>query len=334
MNGVILLISALAAGIIAWAGTGLAVRVLAQRAIVDIPNPRSSHSQPTPRGGGLAVVGSIAVVWAAWWVLDLGTGSWWPIFAAVAVLTAVSWADDLKGMPVWLRLGTHLICVIAGISLLPEDQLVFQGVVPLWLDRIVAAVAWLWFVNLYNFMDGIDGISSVETIAIGGGLIAFSLASGWEHPAAALALIVAAAAAGFAPWNWSPARIFLGDVGSVALGYLCGWVLLVAAAEGWWSVALILPLYYLADATLTLAHRIVRRERIWQAHANHFYQRAARQVSSHARVALTIAVANALLVVAAAASGGLISAWIAVIFSAVIVAVLLWYLARGFLSAE
>ena len=329
MSGLSLLISALAAGVIAWAGAGLVLRLLERRAILDIPNQRSSHSRPTPRGGGIAVVGSIAIVWVAWWLLDLGPGAWWPILAATGVLTLVSWADDLRGMPVWLRLGAHLACVIAGVSLLPESQLVFQGVVPWWLDRIAAVVVWLWFVNLYNFMDGIDGITSVETIAIGGGLIIVSLVGNWEHPAAALALVVAAAAAGFLPWNWNPARIFLGDVGSIALGYLCGWLLLVAAAEGWWSVALILPLYYLADATITLVLRIIRRERIWHAHANHFYQHAVRRVSSHARISLAIAATNALLVVAAVAGVSLVSAWIAVIFSAAVVVVLLWYLSRG-----
>ena len=329
MGGLTLLLSALAAGAIAWAGTGLILRLLQRRAILDVPNPRSSHSQPTPRGGGIAVVGSIAIVWIAWWLLDLSAGAWWPIFAATAVLALVSWADDLRGMPVGLRLATHLACVVAGVSLLPENQMVLQGVVPWWLDRLVAVVAWLWFVNLYNFMDGIDGITSVETIAIGGGLILVSVVGGWEYPAGALALVIAAAAAGFLPWNWNPARIFLGDVGSVALGYLCGWLLLVAAAQGWWSVALILPLYYLADATITLAAQVLRRERIWQAHATHFYQRAARRAASHGRISLVIATTNALLVVAAVAAVNLVAAWIAVIFSAAIVAVLLWYLARG-----
>ena len=325
MDRATLVISVVAAAALAAAATGFLLWLLRRRTILDIPNQRSSHREPTPHGGGIAVVVSIAIVWIAWWLLDLAPAGWWPILVATAVLTLLSWADDLRGVPVWIRLAVHLGCVVAGVSLLNEGQLVFQGVLPLWLDRVVAVLAWLWFVNLYNFMDGIDGITGVETIAIGVGLFLVSLTAAIEHPTAAIAVVIAAATAGFLPWNWSPARIFLGDVGSVTLGYLCGWLLLLAAADGWWSVALILPLYYLADATLSLARRLGRREPIWRAHAGHFYQRAARQFSSHARVSLTIAAANILLIMAAIAGVTIVPAWGAVIFSAALVAVLIFY---------
>ncbi len=330
----VVLFSAVAIAIAAWIGTAMILRLLERRAILDRPNPRSSHSQPTPRGGGIAVIAAIAVAWLVWSGLDRIPGDWWPILAATLTLALVSWADDLRGMSVWLRLLAHVAAVAVGASLLDDNQLVFQGLLPPWLDHVGAALLWLWFINLYNFMDGIDGITAVETIAIGVGLFVTTLIVGWDHPVSALALMIAAAATGFLPWNWSPARIFLGDVGSVPLGFVLGWLLLVSAAAGWWMVALILPLYYLADATITLARRVVRGERIWRAHAGHFYQQAARRLESHARATLAIAATNALLIAAAIAGTSILAPWLAVIFSVGIVAILLWYFARKDATAE
>ena len=324
-----LVFSSVAAAGVTWVATGLVLRLLRRRAILDVPNQRSSHSEPTPRGGGIAVVASIAAVAIVWAVVGVLPATWWPLLAALAGLVLISGADDIRSMPVWLRLTVHLACVVTGVSLLAEYQLVFQGLLPLWLDRLLTILAWLWFINLYNFMDGIDGITCGETIAICGGLFAVSFVATSDTPIPALALVVAAASAGFLPWNWSPARIFLGDVGSVGLGYICGWLLLVTAADGQWGVALILPLYYLADATLTLVRRAVRLEPLWRAHASHFYQRASQRIGSHTRVTLTIATANLLLIGAAIAGASTVSIWIELIFSAGVVAVLLWYLARG-----
>jgi len=320
------LIGAVATATVAWISTATVLRLLQHREILDIPNQRSSHSQPTPRGGGIAIIFSIALAWVVGWMLGFIPGNWWPVLVAMLTLALVSWVDDLRSLPVWLRLITHIVAVAASVSLLGDNQLVFQGLLPPWLDHIAAGIALLWFINLYNFMDGIDGITSVETIAIGGGLFGAALFADWNHPVPMLALVVAAAAAGFAPWNWNPARIFAGDVGSIGVGYLLGWLLLVTAAvEGLWFVALILPLYCLADATTTLLRRAMRGERIWEAHSSHFYQRAARRFNSHAQVSFAIAETNAWLVAASIASVTMIEPWLMVIFSAGIVAVLLWY---------
>jgi UDP-N-acetylmuramyl pentapeptide phosphotransferase/UDP-N-acetylglucosamine-1-phosphate transferase len=173
---------------------------------------------------------------------------------------------------------------------------VFQELLPDWLDTVAAAVLWLWFLNLFNFMDGIDGITGVETVAIGGGLAAFALFAGEGPSTAWFGATLAAAAAGFLVWNWHPARIFLGDVGSVPVGYLLGFLLLSLAAQGHWAPALILPGYYLADATITLVRRTLRGERIWQAHAQHFYQRAVQDGLSHAQVSLAILAADLVLI--------------------------------------
>ena len=277
------------------AGTWLVLRVMTRLDIRDHPNERSSHAAPTPHGGGLAVV---PVLLAGWIVVALlsGHGSlvFWIVVCGAALLACLSWLDDLKGVPELPRLACQAVVVAAALWTLPSDALVFQGWLPVWLDRVIAALAWIWFINLYNFMDGIDGISGVETISIGVGLgvVGFSL-TGYLSP---LPLIVAAAAAGFLVWNWSPARIFLGDTGAVPLGYLLGWLLLWLAAEGQWAAALLLPLYYLADATLTLGRRALRVPKPWRPHREHFYQRATQRGLSHRAVSLRILLCNTGLV--------------------------------------
>ena len=310
----------------AWAGTGAVLRLLERRAILDHPNERSSHQTPKPRGAGLAVTAVVLVAWCAVATLAGTLALYWPVFAAALVLAAVSWRDDLKGLGAAPRLAAQAAAVAVGMTALPADGAVFQGLLPGWLDTVLAGFLWLWFVNLFNFMDGIDGISGAEAVSIGAGLCLVALAAGWAGEASLYALIVAAAALGFLPWNWHPARIFLGDVGSVPLGYLIGWLLLGAAAEGLWAAALLLPLYYLADATLTLIGRIMRRERIWQAHRGHYYQRAVRRGMSHAAVVKTLLGVNLLLVACALVSlqGGPM-ALAALAVGALSVGVVLWY---------
>ena len=154
----------------AWAGTGAVLRVLERRAILDHPNERSSHSVPTPRGGGLAVV---AVILAAWTAIaafagTLGTIS--PALIAAAALAAVSWVDDVRGLGPAPRLVAQAVAVAVGLVALPGAGPVFQGIFPPALDALFAGLVWLWFVNLFNFMDGIDGISGVESVSVGAGL--------------------------------------------------------------------------------------------------------------------------------------------------------------------
>jgi len=189
-------------------------------------------------------------------------------------------------------------------------------------------VLWLWFVNLFNFMDGIDGIAGVEASSLGIGLVLVGAMAAWPAVHFVLPALLAAATLGFLVWNWAPAKLFLGDVGSVPLGYLLGWLLLVAAMNGEWAPALILPLYYLADATITLLKRAARGAKVWRAHREHFYQRAVQGGASHSHVALQVLACNAALVALAvlAAAGDRI--WPALAAGAVTVAVLLAILRR------
>lgn len=313
-----------------WAGTGAVLRVLIARRIYDEPNHRSSHDRPKPRGGGLAVVTVIMAAWITAAVTggQAGTAFWLGI-AGAGMLAAISWADDLKPRPVSLRFGVQVAAVVLGLWALDPGP-VFQGLLPLPVDRALTAVLWLWFINLFNFMDGIDGITAVETITISTGLAL--IAGGLLHfPLGAFdAAVPAAAALGFVFWNWAPSRIFLGDVGSVPLGYLLGWFLIILAANGFWEPAVILPLYYLADASWTLGRRTLRRETLWRAHREHFYQRAVQRGFSHAAVARRIAICNVILVVladwAAFAPPG--QSWIPLVLAALAVIGLLIMLAR------
>jgi UDP-N-acetylmuramyl pentapeptide phosphotransferase/UDP-N-acetylglucosamine-1-phosphate transferase len=315
---------------IVFAVTVLSVRLalawLERRQIMDRPNERSSHTNPTPRGGGIGILIVLlpALVLAGHQrgqIIEAAS------FAALAFLLAqVSWRDDTRGLNVVPRLASHALAAWAGSLLLPGP--VLQGWVPSWLDQALVVIAWVWFVNLFNFMDGIDGIAGAETAAIGLGLFLLAL----QAPSQALgdgvpALLLAAAALGFLVWNRHPARLFLGDVGSVPLGFLAGWLLLDAAARGALAPAIILPLYYCADASLTLARRLARGERVWEGHRQHWYQRAVDRWRSPTRVVLTITVANIALI--GLAAWALEQPWPALILAVVAVAGLLLYLGRG-----
>ncbi len=306
----------------AFAATFMVLGFLRQRSLLDHPNPRSSHEVPTPRGGGIAVLGVLIPVWAA---LGLGEGRMDVVIvsAAAAALAGLSWFDDLAGLPPLWRLLGHGIAVGLALAFMPGPY--FGGLLPALLDSLAAGILWLWFVNLFNFMDGIDGIAGVETACLGAGAAAVALIAGLDlHP---FGLTAAAAALGFLWWNRPPARIFLGDVGSVPLGFLLGWLLLSLAASGQWAAALILPLYYLADATITLGLRVWRREKVWQAHRQHFYQRAVGRGLDHGAVTGAVLAAGAALIgLAAAAAAGW--AWQAVAGAAAVVAVLLFHLGR------
>jgi UDP-N-acetylmuramyl pentapeptide phosphotransferase/UDP-N-acetylglucosamine-1-phosphate transferase len=289
-------------------GTGLFVYLLLKpliawlhrRAIMDIPNDRSSHVELTPRGGGIATTAGMLLGLIAWMALQSE-----PVMALVvlgmAVLALVSWLDDRSGgLPVGIRLGAQAISVGVVMAMLPLETTVTQGLVPVWLERVVLWFAWMWFTNLFNFMDGINGITGVEMVTVGAGFALIGALSPLGD--GTVGLIVAAAALGFLPWNWGKAKVFLGDVGSVPAGYLLGGLLLGLALAGHWAAALILPMYYWVDATFTLLRRLLRGEKVWQAHRSHFYQQAARKLGSHAAVAARIGGLNLLLVVLAAAS--------------------------------
>ncbi|WP_428245685.1 MraY family glycosyltransferase [Ferrovibrio sp.] len=297
---------ALGFGLLAAIGTVLLlvplIIWLKTRAVLDLPNARSSHTEPTPRGGGIAVVAIILGLGLPWITLadQIAQGM---LLVGMLVLALLFWFDDrLKGLPILLRMGAQALAVALVLGQLPPEATVTQGLVPLWFERLVCFLAWLWFVNLFNFMDGINGITGIEMASIGLGLAACGWLAGFGGGYAGLALIVAGAGLGFLRRNWGKADVFMGDVGSVPVGFLLGGLLLQAAFSGLWAAAIILPLYYWVDATVTLLKRALRGEKFWHAHRQHFYQQGVRKAGAHAPVASKIGGVNLALILLALAA--------------------------------
>ena len=269
--------------------TGIALGVLRKRAILDLPNERSSHTVPTPRGGGWGVMLALLPfwAWALWKAGRICQPAELAVLGSAVLLMAISWIDDRRGLGPAIRFAAQAVAVGAVMALLPADLSISAGLLPLPLDRLVAGFVWLWFVNLFNFMDGIDGIAGGCAAAMGLGLMLVWLRQGPDQLEAFRGAMFMPVAAGFLIWNWHPAKIFMGDVGSVPLGYLLGFCLIRLAMDGGQVPALIIALYYLADATITLLKRARRGERIWEAHREHYYQRSTQLGRSHARTAKT-----------------------------------------------
>jgi UDP-N-acetylmuramyl pentapeptide phosphotransferase/UDP-N-acetylglucosamine-1-phosphate transferase len=242
------------------------------------PNARSSHHQPTPQGGGIAVV--VATLLVAWGAAALSPallqnqgGQFLAVTAATALLAVVGAIDDIRSLPAVARLAMQCIAVGAVITALPNELQILPQV-PWLIERACLFLVGVWFVNLVNFMDGIDWMTVAEVVPVTSAILLLGLAGAVGPLPAVVAAALLGAIVGFAPFNRPVAQVFLGDVGSLPIGLLLGWLLLQLAAMGHLAAAVILPLYYLADATFTLARRVVRGEAVWQAHRTHFYQRA------------------------------------------------------------
>lgn len=287
-----------AALLLAWlgsaCGTALALPYLQRHGPVDPVTRRSSHSRPTPRGGGLGLLCGLVPAWIVIALQAQRLEATAPLLCGLGAVAAVSWLDDVRSRPAWLRLLVQSAAVVAGLQSLPDGTAVFQGLLPVGADRLVTGILWLWFINAYNFMDGIDGLTAAETISIGLGLLLAANLAQIPGPLAGWGAVLAGAALGFLPWNWHPARLFLGDVGSISLGFLVGWLLVLMAAEGAWAPALILPAFYLVDATITLLRRIATGHSPFSPHRTHAYQRAAARMPHH-HVVLRVILGNSLL---------------------------------------
>jgi UDP-N-acetylmuramyl pentapeptide phosphotransferase/UDP-N-acetylglucosamine-1-phosphate transferase len=239
------------------------------------PIARSSHRIPTPQGAGIGVViasiGTAGIV-LAMWAPSTAQGAV-PALAAAVSLAAVGAVDDFRTVAIVPRLLLQAGAVAAMLLAVPAEVQV-APVLPLWAERAMLFLAGLWLVNLVNFMDGVDWITVAEVVPVTATLAAFGLAGYLSPGPAVVAAALCGAYLGFAPFNRPVAKVFLGDVGSLPTGLLLAWCLIDLAAHGQAAAALLLPLYYLADATLTLLRRLLRGEKIWLAHRNHFYQQA------------------------------------------------------------
>ena len=250
---------------------------LARRAMAR-PNARSAHRVPTPQGGGLAVITASFLVVGAAVALAPGLspnepGQLLGLAIATALLCAVGAVDDMRPLPQLARLLAQCIAVGVVLAALPDDVRLLPQV-PRWIERACLLLGGVWMVNLTNFMDGIDWMTVAEFVPVTAtiALVGWLGATDWLSALVAAALL--GSVLGFAPFNRPTARLFLGDAGSLPLGLLLGWLLLQLAVAGHVVAAAILPLYYVADATITLGRRLLRGEAVWQAHRSHFYQRA------------------------------------------------------------
>ena len=300
------------------------------------PNPRSSHHQPTPQGGGIAVV--IATLVVAWGALVLSpvllrgqSGQFLTVISATVLLAVIGAIDDIRSLPAAARLAMQCIAVGAVITALPNELQILPQV-PWPFERACLFLAGVWFVNLVNFMDGIDWMTVAEVVPVTGAIVLLGLAGAVEPLPALLAAALVGAMIGFAPFNRPVAQVFLGDVGSLPIGLLLGWLLMELAAMGHVAAAMILPLYYLADATITLAGRVVRGEPFWRAHRTHFYQRATdcgltvREIVTRVFVAnlalavlalITVAAHNLVVSLAMLGASAVIILWLLAAFSGV-----------------
>jgi UDP-N-acetylmuramyl pentapeptide phosphotransferase/UDP-N-acetylglucosamine-1-phosphate transferase len=266
-----LVIASIAAALIC-AGLIVLLHPLLQRYALARPNARSSHVVPTPQGAGIAVIAatlSVAAVLAGM----MGLANPLTLFAAMLAVALVGFADDVRPIPVLPRLALQAAVVGAVLLASPADLRIFPAW-PIQIERGLLLIAGLWFVNLVNFMDGLDLMTVVEAVPIAGALMLLGWLGEFPTSPAIIAAALCGAMLGFAPFNRPVARVFLGDVGSLPIGLLLGWCLLQLAWQHHLIAALLLPLYYLMDATVTLLRRMARREPFWAAHRTHFYQRA------------------------------------------------------------
>jgi UDP-N-acetylmuramyl pentapeptide phosphotransferase/UDP-N-acetylglucosamine-1-phosphate transferase len=262
------------------------------------PNARSSHKVPTPQGGGIAIVGAtIAVSGSVLFFSTAARGSGFSLavlFCAVLLIAAIGVMADRRPIAPARRLVLQTFAVAAALTTLPPD-LHLLPVLPLWSERIVLLIGALWFVNLVNFMDGLDWMTVVEVVPITAALAAMGLLGYLPRDDTVISLALCGATIGFAFFNRPVAKLFLGDVGSLPIGLLLGWLLLALAGSGGRVAAALLPLYYLADSTITLLLRAINREPVWQAHRSHFYQRATDRGFSVMEIVARVFVVNLVL---------------------------------------
>ncbi len=270
--GLIAIAVALAAAVVSAVVIRLIRPTLLKHALAK-PNARSSHQIPTPQGAGIAVIAATLAVAGAALFGAMGEPAALVLFGATLFIAALGFADDIKPVPVLPRLLLQTIAVGAIVLASPSDLHLLPSI-PFWIERGLLVLGGLWFVNLVNFMDGLDWMTVAEVVPVTAALALLGLFGELPLMATIVASALCGAMIGFAPFNRPVASIFLGDVGSLPIGLLLGWCLLQLAWQHHLAAALLLPLYYLGDASVTLLRRVMRREPFWIAHRSHFYQRA------------------------------------------------------------
>jgi Fuc2NAc and GlcNAc transferase len=280
--------------------TGLIRRFSIGSALLDMPGERSSHTIPTPRGGGVAFV--LAVLMASpflCWLEYFSVNTLLALDGAGLIVGVIGFIDDYRGLSVKVRLLAHVMAVAWGLYWLPgvpAISVLGYTINTSVLEYGLATLYLVWLLNLYNFMDGIDGIASVEAITVLSGFVAIAFFAGAGEGNLVLPLLLVAGVAGFLCWNFPPAKIFMGDAGSGFLGMMIGLLSLQTSLqkpELFWCWVILLGVF-IVDATVTLLRRIMRQQKFYEAHRSHAFQYASRLYKSHLRVTMATALINVL----------------------------------------
>ena len=274
--------------------------------IVDQPGARRAHLKTTPRAGGLAFVITFLLLFPIFEYSILGSvynsGNIIRIFAPIAL---VSFWDDVSDVHVLLRLLVHILCSLLAVMWLIHPYKILHSELSLSVDLIIGSFALLTFLNVYNFLDGIDGITASQTIHLSLTILILCFLKSDIIPniwtIIVIASIILGWTCGFVLFNWQPAQIFIGDAGSISLGFLIGVCLLTIAtgSERLFAACTIASLYYIADGGMTLLIRLVNGEKIWQPHLQHFFQKAVKKGESHKKVVIRIIKCNFILMLLA-----------------------------------
>ena len=252
---------------------------------VDIPNQRSSHKYPVALGGGIIIIPIIILI-----SIYMGINFDYAIYMTLAFLFLISIIDDISNINAIIRLFFHLFSVFIFVNnyLVSRVIEIFpnlddNAIISLYVFSVLAIT---WFINGFNFMDGIDGITAIQVIYIMISLavieILFTTYDIDQY------LIILGVMISFLFFNWQPAKIFLGDSGSIPLGFLIIYLLIEISLKGFWVAAIILPLYYILDTTTTLFLRLIKRKKVWKSHKEHFYQIVIKSGKSHASMCFYI----------------------------------------------
>ncbi|KRW66630.1 glycosyl transferase [Pseudomonas sp. TTU2014-105ASC] len=289
-----------AAFVAAFVLTAVLRQYALRRQLLDVPNARSSHVVPTPRGGGVAIVIVVLALLPVPWLYEAAdTSQVWALLGAGLVVALIGFADDHGHVAARWRLLGHFVAALWALAWLGglPPLMLFGATLELgWSGYLLGLLFLVWMLNLYNFMDGIDGIASIEAISVClGALVCYAFAVSSD----ALRLgevewLLAAAVAGFCCWNFPRARIFMGDAGSGFIGIVLGVLALGAAwvvPHLFWSWLILLGVF-IVDATFTLLRRLLRGEAVYQAHRSHAYQVAARRFGRHVPVTVAVGLIN------------------------------------------
>ena len=277
--------------VLTWLCRLIAIRI----SLLDVPNSRSSHSAPTPRAGGVSIIvvfffGGYFLLWCN----EIPGEYFWTLSFSSCMVAAIGLLDDYRTLSARLRIVIHFAAAALAVIVFPELSGSFSLVLPGWLLSTLTVLALVWLLNLFNFMDGIDGIAATQCICVCGGAALIIWLNGGDRGTILWLLTLSIACAGFLCWNLPPAKIFLGDVGSGFIGIVLGcFTLLFLSEDGLniWSW-IILQGVFIVDATTTLFRRIIRGVPFYQAHRSHAYQILARQWLSHGKVSSCVAAIN------------------------------------------